>query len=151
LLALTFAGGWLGLRRRASEARNGRGGRRRGASKDAVRILTDMEAAARNRDAASFFTHARTALEVVQRSAPEARTELSAGRTEAGWLEAAHGGENDEMRRFFALADEVNYAGLQPTPEEFERWMEFMRDAFHRGTLQRGTLERGALASGKSS
>jgi hypothetical protein len=83
-----------------------------------------METAARTGDAASFFSLARTALE----AAPH--TELEAGR----------GGENDDIRRFLALADEVNYAGLRPTHEEFERWIEFLRDALRRGTLQRSEL-----------
>jgi hypothetical protein len=69
------------------------------------------------------------------------RTEL-----EATPLEAGRGGESDDIRRFLALADEVNYAGLQPTREEFERWMEFLR-----GALQRGTLQHSELLSGKLS
>ena len=113
LLALAFAGGWLGLRRRASDSGHARG-RGRGASKDIHRLLNDMETAARAGDAASFFTLARTALEAAPRSV----------------LEAGSSGENDDIRRFLALADEVNYAGLRPTHEEFGRWIQFMRDAF---------------------
>jgi hypothetical protein len=127
LLALTFAGSWLGLRRRASDSSNVLGGRKRGASKDINRVLDDMEAAARTGDAASFFTLARTALEAGTRT-----------KFEAGPLEAGHGGEN--IRRFLALADEVNYAGLRPTHEEFERWLQFMRDAFQRDELSSGKL-----------
>jgi hypothetical protein len=133
LLALAFAGGWLGLRRRASDPGSGQG-RKRGALKDIHRVLNDMETAARAGDAASFFTLARTALETGPRS------ELEAGR-----LEADRGGDNDDIRRFLALADEVNYAGLQPTREEFERWMEILRGAFHR-TLQRDARSNGKLS-----
>jgi len=133
LLALAFAGGWLGLRRRASDSGNARG-RKRGASKDIHRLLNDMETAARAGDAASFFTLARTALETGPRS------ELEAGR-----LEADRGSDNDDIRRFLALADEVNYAGLQPTREEFERWMEILRGAFQR-TLQRDAHSNGKLS-----
>jgi hypothetical protein len=144
LLALTFAGGWLGLRRRASDSSNMLGGRKRGASKDINRVLTDMETAARAGDAASFFTLARTALEAGARTALEGggRTALEAGaRTEleAGRLEAGHGDVNDDIRRFLALADEVSYAGLRPTREEFERWLQFMRVAFQRDEF-RGKL-----------
>jgi hypothetical protein len=131
LLALTFAGGWLGLRRRAADSSNVRDGRRRGASKNIDRVLNDMETAARTGDAASFFALARTELE-------------------AGRLEAGRGGENDDIRRFLALADEVNYAGLRPTREEFARWIEFMRDALQRDASQRGTVQRGELSSGGS-
>jgi hypothetical protein len=129
LLALTFAGSWLGLRRRASDSSNVLGGRKRRAAKDINRVLNDMETAARTGDAASFFILARTALD----AGP--RTELEAGRLEAG-----HGGENDDIRRFLALADEVNYAGLRPTREEFERWLQFLRDAFQRDDLSSGEL-----------
>jgi hypothetical protein len=162
LLALSFAGGWWGLRRRASDSSSARG-RRRGASKHSNRILEGLATAARAGDAASFFTLARAALE---RAAP---TELEAERLEARRLEtrpgteseAARGDENDDIRRFLALSDEVNYAGLRPTPAEFERWIQFIRDAFQRGAFQRGTLQgdglqrdvrqRDELPSGRSS
>src|SRR5450631_788632 len=49
LLALTIAGGWLGLRRRESDSGNARD-RRRGPSKDIDRVLQDMETAARAGD-----------------------------------------------------------------------------------------------------
>jgi BatD DUF11 like domain len=150
LLALCIAGGWLGLRRRASDAGNARAGRKRRASKDIDRVLKDMETAARTGDAAAFFTLARAALEAGPRSALEAtpRTELEAGRLDtrrgAGGGgdggESANDNENDDIRRFLALADEVNYAGRQPTHEEFERWMEFIRDAFQRDELSSGRL-----------
>lgn len=143
LLALSFAGGWWGLRRRAADSSGARG-RRRGASKDSNRVLERLATAARAGDAASFFTLARAALE---RAAP---TELEAerfetGRLEAGpgdELEAGRGDENDDIRRFLALADEVNYAGLRPTPAEFERWIQFIRDAFERGAFRRDALQR---------
>jgi hypothetical protein len=142
LLALCLAGGWLGLRRRASDAGNARGGRKRGASKNNNRVLKEMESAARSGDAASFFSLARAALEAGPRSALAAgpRAELEAGQLAAGRLEAGRGGENDDIRRFLALADEVNYAGRQPTHEEFERWIEFIRDAFQRDELSSGKL-----------
>ncbi len=144
LLALTFAGGWWGLRRRASDSSSVRG-RRRGLSKDRNRVLEGLATAARAGDAASFFTLARAALE---RAAP---TELAAGR-----LEPAQGDDNDDIRRFLALADEVNYAGLRPTPAEFERWIQFIRDAFQRDTLQHDVRQhdvrqRNDLPSGRSS
>jgi hypothetical protein len=130
LFALCIAGGWLGLRRRASDSNDVRAGRKRGAPKDIDRILKNMETAARAGDAASFFTLARIALEAGPRTALEARSS----------------GENDDIRRFLALADEVNYAGLRPTHEEFVQWIQFMRDA-----LQREPFRRDELSSGKIS
>jgi hypothetical protein len=151
-LALSFAGGWWGLRRRASDSSSARG-RRRGASKDSNRALEGLATAARAADAASFFTLARAALE---RAAP---TELDAGRPETERLkdgpvaefEAGRGDENDGIRRFLALADEVNYAGLRPTAAEFERWIQFIRDALQRDGLQRDVRQRDELPGGRSS
>jgi hypothetical protein len=113
LLALTIAGGWLGLRRRESDSGNARD-RRRGPSKDIDRVLQDMETAARAGDAALFFNLARSA------------------------LEAGRGGETDDIRRFLALADEANYACLRPTHEEFEQWMQFTRDTLESDQLPSG-------------
>jgi hypothetical protein len=135
LLALSFAGGWLGLRRGVYGTGDTRGGRKRRASKGIDRVLGEMEAAARAGNAAAFFALARTALESMPRMEPE----------------ATQGGENDDLRRFFALADEVNYAGLQPTQEEFGRWMALMRDAWQRGSLPPATSRHGRLSSGRSS
>ena len=56
----------------------------------------------------------------------------------------------EDLQRRASLADEVNYAGLRPTREEFARWLEFMRDALQRNASQRGTLQRGELSSGES-
>jgi hypothetical protein len=117
LLALTIAGGWFGLRRRASDASDARGGRRRGLSKDIDRVLNDMKTAARAGDAAAFFDLALTAL--------EARPN-------------GEDGENDDIRRFLALVDEVNYADLRPTHEEFEEWMRLMRDTLQGDQVSSG-------------
>jgi hypothetical protein len=121
LLALGFAGGWLGLRRRGVGSGDAREGRRRRASKGIDRVFRDMEAAARARDAASFFALARTLLDSLPRTEPDPLR-----------LEDGLGGENDDLRRFLALADEVNYAGLQPTQEEFDRWIALTREAWQR-------------------
>ena len=124
LLALTFAGGLFFLRRRSSESSHARARSKRGASKDIDRVLEGLEAAARAGDAAAFFTRARIALEAAPRAA----------------LEEGRGDENDDIRGFLALSDEVHYAGLRPTQEEFQRWIHLMRD-----TLQRSASQRGAL------
>jgi hypothetical protein len=121
LLALTVAGGWFVLRRRGLDSGDARRGRRRVPSKDIARVLSDMESSARAGDAASFFNLARTV------------------------LEAGPDHESEDVRRFLALADEANYAGLQPSPEEFGRWLRLIRDTLHSDTLQRDTLQRGHL------
>src|SRR5579859_7966033 len=152
LLMLGFAGGWVGLRRRVYGPDDARGGRKRRASKGIDRVIRDMEAAARAGDAASFFALARTALESLPRTehktAPRIEGE-AALRTESEAappaeldpvrLEDGLGWQKDDLRRFFALADEVNYAGLQPTQEEFERWIALLRHASQRSTLPPAT------------
>jgi hypothetical protein len=143
LFALCIAGGWFGLRRRASDSNDVRAGRKRGAPKHIDRILKNMETAARAGDAAAFFTLARVALEAGPRIALETGPRTA--------LEAGSSGENDDIRRFLALADEVNYAGLRPTHEEFEQWIRFMRDAFQREPFQRDPIQRDELSSGKIS
>jgi len=116
LLTLAIAGGWFGLRRRATDPNGARRGRQRRPSRDS--ILQNLESAARAGDAASFFNLARTALETV---------------------DGADSDHGDDIRRFLALADEANYAGLQPTQAEFARWLQLLRDALQPDPRARGT------------
>jgi hypothetical protein len=105
LVSLAFAGGWVGLRRRAADP----GLRRpeRGARRALLRLLAELDAAARAGNAAAFFSQARCAL----------ATAVGAG------LDS----ESEEVRQLFALADETNYSGQPPTSTEFERWMAVVR------------------------
>jgi hypothetical protein len=120
LLALAFAGGWLGLRRN----RHGGAARRgRGAPKAAQRVLEDLEAAARSGDAGRFFTLARTA--VMQTLPP--RANRAADDIAPPEIDARLGDAADEVRELFALADEANYAGQQPTRTDYERWLLMVR------------------------
>jgi len=109
LLSLALAGGWLGLRRRAPDSVAPRRGR---AAKAAQRAVMALEAAARNGNATQFFNAARAAL-------------LGTVGTD---LEA----EGGEIRQLFALADEANYSGHQPTTPEFARWIEIVRERLQR-------------------
>ncbi len=121
LLALGFAGAWLRQRR----ATAGAGGtRRHTASKATARVVKDMEAAAAAGDAARFFSVARGAL----LQALTVRWQAAPERMAPDELEARLGSEGEETRQIFALADEANYSGRQPTTTDFQRWTQFVRD-----------------------
>src|SRR5208282_5321585 len=87
LLALLIAGGWLGRRRSLVP----RAPRR--TAKAAGRVVQQLEAAAQAGHAAEFFSVARSAL-------------LEAGGAEDG---------GEDAREIFALADEANYSGHEPS------------------------------------
>ena len=42
-------------------------------------------------------------------------------------IDARLGDAADEVRELFALADEANYAGQQPTRTDYERWLLMVR------------------------
>jgi hypothetical protein len=114
LLTLAFAGGWLRLRRRAA----GASGRDRLSA--ANRVLVQLDQAARSGDTAKFVNSARSALQMA------ARWQGTAGQiilTE----EALLGSESEDIRQLFALADEANYSGHEPTTIDFAHWTQVVR------------------------
>ena len=113
LLSLAFAGGWLGLRRRASDSNGSRSGRDRAIAQATHRAVMELQTAARAGNATRFFNAARTALLAT----------VGAG------LDA----EGEEIRQLFALADEANYSADQPTTTEFARWIEIVRQRLLNG------------------
>jgi hypothetical protein len=113
LLSLAFAGGWLRLRRRASDSNGSRADRDRGVAQATHHAVMELESAARAGNATRFFNAARTAMLAT----------VGAG------LDA----EGEEIRQLFALADEANYSADQPTTTEFERWIEIVRQRLLRG------------------
>ena len=132
LLALAFAAGWLGLRRRAAADSGPR--RRERLSKAANQVLTQMELARRSGDSTLFFNSARSGLQ--QRLA--ARWQIEPDQVTLDELDARMGGVDEsqeigedseiaEIREIFALADEANYAGHEMTRIDFDRWTQFMR------------------------
>jgi len=187
LLALVFAGGWLGLRRQ-SDPSDRRRMRKRGAFTLIDRDVKEMEAAARAGDAALFFNLARAALlrtlAARWQLAPDELTpdevharlggksdrsgandeggrsggsSVSDGRgasgsdhsgasdgandgSDGGGGNGASGGsgsnrggasdgsdESADIRQIFALADEANYAGHDPTTTDLARWLQIVR------------------------
>jgi hypothetical protein len=120
LLALAFAGGWLGLRRRRD---SGAARRSRSTPKDAERVLEDLEAAARLGDAGRFFTLARTA---VLKTLPPC-ADRAPDQNVPPELDARLGDAAGEVRELFALADEAIYAGGQPSRSDYDRWLLMVR------------------------
>jgi BatD DUF11 like domain len=122
LLALAFAGGWWGLRRRGADAdESGLSGRN--LSKAAARVLKEMQTAARSGDIASFFNSARSGLQ--QRLG--AQWQIAPDLITTADIEARLASEGEEIRQLFALADEANYSGRQLTTTDFERWIQVVR------------------------
>jgi hypothetical protein len=120
LLALVFGGGWLGLRRQpgATPTRWMRE-RRRSRVTGAVK---EMEVAVKAGNAALFFNLARTELLRILAAPGKLRPDQMTSAEIAARL----GGESEEIRRIFALADEANYSGHVPAAD-LERWLPIVR------------------------
>jgi BatD DUF11 like domain len=121
LLAMAIAGGWMAVRRRGNPT--GRlSARNRFAAKRNQRVLTQMEAAARARNAAVFFNAARDALQQTlavrwqvgpeEVTADEVRARLS---------------DDPDIEQLFALADEAKYSDRDLRTADFARWMHAVR------------------------
>lgn len=125
LLSLAFAGGWLRLRRRAADPNHETSARDRALSKAASRVLVQLDKAARAGDAAQFLNSARSALQRML----AARWQMAAGQITTAEVAARLGSESDgeDIRQLFALADEANYSGHEPTTIDFTHWMQVVR------------------------
>src|ERR1700723_243380 len=121
LLALAFAGGWLGVRRRSQPSEPFRA-RRRAAAKVNSRVLGQMEAAARARNPTVFFNVARDALQQILavrwQVPPE---EITADEVQSRLSDDA------EIQQLFALADESKYSGGDFRAIDFARWTRTVR------------------------
>jgi hypothetical protein len=119
VLTLAFAGTWFGLRRRES-ARAIAG---RAVSQTLNRSLALMEQAAQSGDSPAFFSAARHALQQIL----AARWQTAPDQVTAVQLDARLGGDANDVRRLFALADEIEYSGYRPTATDFSRWTQMVR------------------------
>jgi hypothetical protein len=124
LLTAVLAGAWF--RQRAA----GLAGRRallreRGLPKSMRLALTRMDEAARTGDAARFFALARRALQETL----AVRWQMSADQITSAEVDLRLGRDGDglEIRRLFARADEVAYAGEAIRSEELTHWTGFVR------------------------
>jgi hypothetical protein len=89
--------------------------------------LRFLETAARAGDALRFFTLARAAVVATQ----VARGHPAPEQITAAEIEARLGAAAGDVQQLFALADEVNYAGQQPTSTDYERWLTTVRRMLH--------------------
>jgi hypothetical protein len=136
LLALAFGCGWLGLRR-ASEPADARRRRGRGTSKMTERVMKEMEAAARAGDSALFFNLARAALLrqlaarrqlAPEQLSPDDVAALASASATGSGSDSDSDNDNEDIRQIFALADEANYSGHEPTTAaDLERWTQIVR------------------------
>jgi len=122
MLALAFAGGWWGVERRKKRdwktpLRNRR------ISKAADRVLAQMDAAARRGDPERFFNCARSAVQQTL----AARWRLAAEQITTAEVDARIGGQDHDIPRLFALADEAKYSGRDLHTTDFARWMQIVR------------------------
>ncbi|MGO9932075.1 MAG: BatD family protein [Steroidobacteraceae bacterium] len=122
VLALAFAGGWIGAGRRTNRDRN-MPLRKRRLSKAAKRALAQMEAAARSGDPGRFFSCARSTLQQTL----AARWQLAADRVTSAEVDSRIGGEGHDIPLLFALADEAQYSGHDLHTTDFARWMQIVR------------------------
>jgi hypothetical protein len=113
-LALLLAGSWLAVRPNAARA----------SSRAAERVLTQLNAAARAGDYASFFETAREAL--LQNFA--VRWQIPADQVTAAELKVRLGTTGDDFERLFAIADEAKYSDAQSAGTDFPRWLSLIRD-----------------------
>ena len=122
LLALMFAGGWLGLRHRADADRT-LDSRERSLPKTVSRVLKQLESAAGAGDSAGFLNCARTALQ----HSLGARWGLAADQVNSAEVETRLGGEA-AVGEIFTRADEANYSGASVTTPDFDRWTRIVRE-----------------------
>jgi hypothetical protein len=123
LLVLGFACGWLGLSLRHRSQPATRAARTQQLSENGIRLMVQMEAAARAGDSTAFFDAAREALRHSFAARwPDAPDELSADE-----LQARLGGDAAAVQEVFALAVEARYAGGRLTKTDFERCMNIVR------------------------
>lgn len=124
VLALLFCGTWVELRRRERLA-NDKHRERERLRLQTIRTLQErMAAAAAAGDAAAFFSSARSALQ----QALSARWQLTPPELISIAEVDTHfeGGDKNDIRQIFALADEANYSQDDLTTADFERWTQLI-------------------------
>jgi hypothetical protein len=123
-IALLFAGAWLALRRREREANDIQGKLERVRSQIIHARLDQMTAASASRDTAAFFNATHSLLQQIfgarWRIPPEhiSMTDVDA---------RLEGGDLNDIRQIFTLADEANYSGDELKAADFERWIQIVR------------------------
>jgi hypothetical protein len=124
LLTAVLAGAWF-RQRSAGPADRGALRRERELPRSMRLALTRMDQAARIGDGVRFFALARRALQETL----AVRWQMSADQITSAEVDVRldRDGDGLEIRRLFARADEVAYAGGAIRSEELARWTEFVR------------------------
>jgi hypothetical protein len=94
------------------------------ASNVIARCLAEMDAAAMEQNAASFFQAARGALQ----HSLAARWHVAPASITMADLDARLNGDGTGLRRLFALADQAAYSRQPLSPADFQQWKETVRD-----------------------
>lgn len=130
--ALLFGAGWVLLRRRERDANDLQRERERLRSQLVRSLLEKMAAAADGNDTAAFFSGARSALQQALSARWQFTPELI---TLADVDSRLEGGEREDIRQIFALADEANYSGAHLKAADFERWNQIVRRTLADGKI----------------
>jgi hypothetical protein len=123
-LALLFGGGWTLLRRRERHRNDLERERERVRLQLTRALLEKMTAAAAGNDTAVFFSAARSALQQALGARWQIAPELIAIADVESRLE---GGDREDVRQIFALADEANYSGADLKAADFDHWTQVVR------------------------
>ena len=123
-LVLGFAGSLIFLRRREQRAQDTGGAHRREAASAIGQCLAEMEAASAAGDPLHFFQSARGALQQ-QLATTWHVTPASITIAE---IDARLNGDSADIRRIFAIADQVAYSREQLTTADFQQWKETIQN-----------------------
>ncbi|MDP9009131.1 MAG: BatD family protein [Pseudomonadota bacterium] len=121
LLALAFAGCWVGLRRRSNPTERV-SARHRLAAKMNKRVIAQLEAVARAGNPAVFFNAARDALQQTL----AVRWQVAPEKVTAAEVRDRLNADPD-IEQLFALADESKYSDHDLRSTDFARWMRAVR------------------------
>jgi hypothetical protein len=118
IIALAFIGAGFWMRRNEQFASDPARIKRHQELKAVDGFLAQMDSAAKQRDAATFFFSARQALQ----HALAWRWKMNPGAITLAEIDAHMNGEGENIRRVFALADELAYSGNAAIEADFASW-----------------------------
>jgi hypothetical protein len=122
-LALAFVGAGFWLRRNDQLANDPTRARRREELKAVDAFISQMEFAAKQQDAATFFASARQALQYALAS----KWKMNPAAITLAEIDARLNGDGENVRRVFALADEFAYSGNAAIDADFPAWIKTVR------------------------
>jgi hypothetical protein len=130
LMILALPGAWFWLQRRERLSRDARGGRVIARSNDRARLAAELDRATAAGDGRDFFCAARAALQSVLSE----RWQVPPNAVTLPEIEARLGPDSD-VRKVFALADEVMYCGRNFARQDLEAWLRIVRYQMQQGAV----------------